>query len=293
MRFNIALLQIAPVQNNQDKNLEKGIQYCREAKMRGADLVLFPELWNIGFTPCPIDAAGMQAWESSAIDQQSQFFQEFVALARELKLNIAVTYLAKHAPKPQNTVSIINGQGEVVLNYAKTFICNFGREELLKPDPNRDDIGCDFNCDPGDSFDVCTLAGKEGEVKVGAMICADREFPEAATELMLKGAEVIVVPNSCQWDQIRSSLLQARAFENLLAIGMVNYPAPMANGHSQACTCVAWKDGVSAETVLVEAGKEEGVVLAEVDVSAIREFRQIESWRTEYRKEWRRRRFDD
>jgi predicted amidohydrolase len=290
MRFTIALLQIAPAGNKQDKNLEKGIQYCREAKMRGADLVVFPELWNIGFTPCPIDVAGMQTWESSAIDPQNEFFQKFVALARELKLNIAITYLAKHTPKPRNTVSIINGQGEVVLNYSKRFICNFGKEELIKPHPNRDDIGCDFNCDPGDSFEVSALAGKQGEVRVGAMICADREFPEAATELMMKGAEIIVVPNSCQWDQIRSSLLQARAFENLLAIAMANYPA---SGHSQACTCVAWKDSVSAETVLVEAGKEEGIVLAEVDVSAIREFRQIESWRMEYRKDWRRRRFDD
>jgi hypothetical protein len=79
---------------------------------------------------------------------------------------------------------------------------------------------------------------------------------------------VVVVPNSCQWDQIRSSLLHARAFENLLAIGMANYPAPMANGHSQACTCVAWKDGVSAETVLAEAGTDEGILLVEVECSA-------------------------
>ena len=194
MKFTIALLQIAPTQGNQDKNLEKGIRYCREAKMRGADLVVFPELWNIGFAACPIDTTGMRAWKASAIDQKDQFFQEFVALARELKLNIAITYLARHVPKPQNSVSIISGLGEVVLDYSKQFICDFGKEEFLKPHPNRDDIGCDFNCDPGDSFEVCTLVGRGGEVRVGAMICADREFPEAATELMLNGAEVIVVP---------------------------------------------------------------------------------------------------
>jgi predicted amidohydrolase len=180
----------------------------------------------------------------------------------------------------------INGRGEVVLNYSKRFICNFGTEELLKPYPNLYDIGCDFNCDPGDSFDVCPLAGKGSEVRVGAMICADREFPEAATELMIKGAEVIVVPNSCHWDRVRSSLLQGRAFENLLAIGMANYPAPMTNGHSQAYTCVAWKDGAPAETLLVEAGEDERIVLAEIDVSAIREFRRQESWRMDYRKIW-------
>jgi predicted amidohydrolase len=138
----------------------------------------------------------------------------------------------------------------VVLNYSKRFICNFGEEELLKAHPDRDDVGRDFNCDPGDSFEVCRLACKGGEIGVGAMICADREFPEAAAELMIKGAEIIMVPNSCDWDKLRSSLRQARAFENLLAIAMANYPAPMANGHSQAYTWVAWKGRASAETLL-------------------------------------------
>lgn len=165
---------------------------------------VFPELWNIGSTPCPLDAVARQAWEAFAINQKSHFFREFVGLARELNLNSALTYLEKHAPKPRNTVSIINGRGEIVLNYAKRFICNFGLEELLRPNPNLDDIdiGCDFNCDPGDSFGVCTLVGKAGEANVGAMICADREFPEAATALMIKGAEIIAVPNSCTWDKI-------------------------------------------------------------------------------------------
>ena len=286
MKLTLALLQIAPTQGDQTKNLEKGVRYCREAKLHGADLVVFPELWNIGFSPCPFDTEGRRTWEASAIDQTSRFFQAFVAVARELTISIALTYLEKHDPKPRNSVSIINGQGQIVLSYSKRFICSFGKEELLKPHPNREHIGCDFNCDPGDSFEVCTITGKNGAVRVGAMICADREFPEAATELMIKGAEIIVVPNSCDWEQVRSSLLQGRAFENLLAIAMVNYPTPMANGHSQAYTCVAWKGGVPAETLLVEAGEDEAIVLAEIDVSAIREFRCEEAWRMDYRKSW-------
>ena len=99
------------------------------------------------------------------------FVGMFAALARELSISIVITYLESHRPKPRNTVSIINSRGEVVLNYSKVFICDFGAEELLKP--NR-------NPHPGESFPVCTPMGAEGEVRVGAMICADREFPEAA-----------------------------------------------------------------------------------------------------------------
>ena len=79
------------------------------------------------------------------------------------------------------------------------------------------------------------------------MICADREFPGPATELMLNGAELIVVPNACTWDDIRTAGLKTRVFENLVGAALANYPAPAANGNSQACTCVAWKDAISRD----------------------------------------------
>ena len=44
-----------------------------------------------------------------------------------------------------------------------------------------------------------------GEVKVGAMICYDREFPESARIMMLKGAELILVPNACPMEINRLS----------------------------------------------------------------------------------------
>src|SRR5207253_7540009 len=132
----------------------------------------------------------------------------------------------------------------------------FGKYDLLKPNPNVDDIGCDVNCSPGESFDVCTLAGAEGEVNVGAMICADREFPEAATQLMLNGAELIVIPNACTWDDIRTAGLQTRAFENQVGLAMANYPGPR-SGRSQAHTCVAWtEDGTPQDTLLSIAGND-------------------------------------
>jgi predicted amidohydrolase len=284
VKFTIALLQILPFGADQDGNLEKGIEYCKKAKQLGADLALFPELWNIGFATCPPDEEGKLKWEASAIDRQSSFFQGFVRAARSLEINIALTYLEKYRPRPRNTVSIVDREGNVVLDYSKVFICDFGKEELLSEHPNLDAIGCDYNCTPGNTFEVCTLTGKEGKVQVGAMICADREFPEAATQLMLNGAELIVVPNSCSLDGIRSTLLKARAFDNLVGIGTANYPYPHDNGNSQAYTCVAWKGGAEQDTLMVRAGVEEGLLLAAFDVGEIREFRKQEAWRMDYRK---------
>lgn len=288
MRFTVALLQIAPHGKDQSRNLEKGVARCREAKSMGADLAVFPELWNMGFTQAPLTAEGRKLWAASAIDQRSDFFLSFAALAKELRMNIALTYLERHSPKPRNSVSILSCAGEVVLNYSKVFICDFGEAELLKPDPDPRDVGCDVNCSPGESFEVCVLSGAEGDVRAGAMICADREFPEPAHQLMLSGAELIVIPNACTWDELRTAGLKTRAFENLAGVAMVNYPRPVNNGASQAHTCVPWEmpwqDGAPKEMLIAKGGEQEEILLASFDMDEIREFRRFESWRMEYRR---------
>ena len=45
MRLKIAFLQLFPELNIED-NIEKGIRACREAKAKGADIVLFSEMWS-------------------------------------------------------------------------------------------------------------------------------------------------------------------------------------------------------------------------------------------------------
>lgn len=57
------------------------------------------------------------------------------------------------------------------------------------------DFDLEGACTPGDEFYVAALDTGRGTLEVGAMICFDREFPESARILMLKGAEVIPVPN--------------------------------------------------------------------------------------------------
>lgn len=281
MKFTVALLQVPPCGQDQSRNLAIGIEHCRRAKALGADLAVFPELWNVGHVLSVLD---QDAWINSAISRDSDFIQSFANVARELDFNIAITYLEKHDPLPGNSVAVIDRTGRIALEYSKVFICGFGRDEAAKSDARMEEIGCDVNCSPGDSFGVCRLAGSEGEVTVGAMICADREFPEPATELMRNGAELIIVPNACTWDEIRTAGLKTRAFENLVGIAMANYPLPFANGNSQAHTCIPWRDGRPVETQIAKAGEQEEVLLASFDIDEIHAFREAESWRLDYRR---------
>ncbi len=50
------------------------------------------------------------------------------------------------------------------------------------------------------------------------MICFDRDFPESARILMLKGAEIILVPNACLKTNIRLEQLKVRAYENVVSL---------------------------------------------------------------------------
>lgn len=48
MKLKIALLQLLPT-STLKKQLQKGIKECQKAHEEGADVVLFPEMWSIGY----------------------------------------------------------------------------------------------------------------------------------------------------------------------------------------------------------------------------------------------------
>lgn len=46
--MRLALLQLVSHGADREANLLAGVEACREAKNRDADLALFPEMWSIG-----------------------------------------------------------------------------------------------------------------------------------------------------------------------------------------------------------------------------------------------------
>lgn len=78
IKFKLAVLQIAPYGNEQNRNLAKDLQYCRNAKALGADLDVFPELWNVGSAQgLLLDRTEQRLWTGPAIDRHSTFFECF------------------------------------------------------------------------------------------------------------------------------------------------------------------------------------------------------------------------
>ena len=269
--ISVALLQMADCGDDQAANTAKGESYCRRASEMGADNALFPEMWSIGYTlPDPAQADGLAAWRAKAIGKDSPFVSHFRSLARELDMAIAVTYLERWDGPPRNAVSLIDRRGEIAMTYAKVHTCDFDREVLLTP---------------GDEFSVCALDTREGIVQAGAMICYDREFPESARVLMLKGAELILTPNACKLEANRLGQFRARAYENMVGVAMANYAAPRCNCRSVAFDGMGFDpDGKSRDMRIVQAGEDEGVYLAAFDMAEIRAYRERETWGNAYRK---------
>ncbi len=267
--LKIALLQITPCKTIED-NLKKGIEACEKAAELGADIALFPEMWSCGYD---IYERPVEVWQADAISPDSDFIKAFGFTAKRLNMAIGITFLERFEDSPRNTLTLFDRFGKKKFTYAKVHTCDFGVEKHLTP---------------GEEFFVCDLDTEKGIVKVGAMICYDREFPESARILMLKGAELILVPNACPMEINRLSQLRGRAYENMVAIATCNYPetVPDCNGGSSLFDGVAYLPELSGsrDTCCLLTDGKEGIYIAELDLDMLRAYRAEEVHGNAYRR---------
>ncbi len=270
--IRVAFLQLTAGATVED-NLRAGLEACREARDHGADIALLPEIWSHGYALADTDENGAaERWRDSALPEDSEFVRAHRELAAEIGLAIGLTFLEAHSEGPRNFLCLIDGSGEIVLRYAKVHTCEFTPERL---------------CAPGDGFSVATLQTEKGPLEVGAMICYDRENPESARILAIKGAELVLVPNACIIEEHRIAQMKTRAFENMLALAMTNYPDshPEGNGHSLGIVPMAFGlggekngQGRHQETLMLETGPEAGVYYCDFDLDEIRAYRENAIW---------------
>ncbi len=257
MEIKIAFIQILPGKDLSE-NFSLGKKACIEAKEKGADVALFPEMWSDGYYLPP----DQEETSKLAISRDSDFVNGFRDLAKELQMAIGITFLESHDQKPLNSVIFFDRNGNNILHYSKLHTCAFDAEIVLSE---------------GDDFRVADLDFGRGTVKFGSMICFDREFPESARILMLKGAELILAPNACPMEINRLSALRTRAYENMVAVATCNYPEgqPDCNGRSTLFDGVPWlRDQPGVRDMCVfEAPSEPGVYVATLDLDQLRAHR--------------------
>lgn len=256
MRVKIAFVQLLPGRDLSE-NLEIGKKACVTAKEKGADIVLFPEMWSEGYA-LPQNETELNRL---AINKDCDLINAFRELAGKLQMAVGITFLETNDPRPLNSILFFDRHGNEILHYSKLHTCAFDDEKVLSE---------------GDDFYVTDLDLEEGTVKIGSMICFDREFPESARILMLKGAELILAPNACPMEINRLSALRTRAYENMVAVATCNYPKgqPDCNGRSTLFDGVPWQQGEGSRDMCVfEAPETPGVYVAELDLDKLRKHR--------------------
>lgn len=246
MKLTISLAQIDIVLGDPEANLKKAEQWVAEAKRRGSDIIVFPEMWTTGFDWPRLKAlAGQQGDAVSAVAD----------LARRHQIWINGSMLAlDEGDRPANTSIMFDPDGGTVGTYRKIHLFGLMDEDRYLA--------------PGRS--LTTIETPWGQS--GLAICYDLRFAEMFRRYALDGAGLVFLP--AEWPHPRlahwQTLLRARAIENqMFMIGVNRVGSDEASrffGHSAIID--PWGDAV------VEAGESEILLTATIDTETVAHVRQ-------------------
>ena len=258
MLFKVAVLQKRSFANETAKNIDTVIANMERAAGNNADILLLPECFITGY--------GLPVENGNALADNSELINRLRTAAQKLQTGIVATAFTQGRARPQNSAFIIDKSGNILMKYSKVHTCDFADERCLES---------------GNEFKVCDFYG----VKIGVMICYDREYPESARILMLKGAEIILVPNDCGAMRPRVQALSTRAYENMTGIVMAN-PNGENQGNSCAFSPICWdRNGVCVDNTLFLADEmTEGLYYAVFDMEQLRSYREREMMGNTFRK---------
>ncbi len=199
----IAVAQLAPA-----ANLEIIDRTCRVLHQAGAELLLLPELANIGQVPS-FDRSFAREYARAAEALDGPFERTIAELARELGVYVAFGMAERHpvlAHAICNSAVILAPSGERIAVQRKLHLPGEERHYFAR----------------GDSIEV--VATDIGVLT--AQICYDLHIPEVARFAALQGAEVLLgLANIPHRDEIAhriEQLASVRAYENMQHVAIVN-----------------------------------------------------------------------
>jgi N-carbamoylputrescine amidase len=159
-------------------NLERAEKMIREAAARGAQVILIQELFEAPYFCIEQDA---RHFELATTIEDNPAIRKFQVLAQELGVVLPCSWFESANRAFYNSLAMIDADGSLLGVYRKSHIPNGpGYQEKTY-----------FN--PGDTgFRVWdTRYGR-----LGAGVCWDQWFPEAARSMALMGAELLLYPTA-------------------------------------------------------------------------------------------------
>ncbi len=239
--MRIALYQGTGVAGATAENIEIIREAAAEAATAGAELIVFPELFLTGYNlPDELRELAEPADGPAA--------KRIADICRNYAIAILYGYPEAADGLFWNSAQLFDRKGGGRGNYRKVH---------LAPGFERDLFAA------GDSFTVMTL----GELSIGALICYDVEFPEAARAEALQGADVIAVlsATSDRHPEVSRIMVPARAAENQLFVAFANRGGREGTLVYGGGSCIVGPDG----TDILRFGPEQRMTVVNLDLDAI------------------------
>ena len=209
-------------------NVNRVYQALAEARDAGADLLLLPEFWALGWDlPRVHDLADVPG---------EGLFAQMSGFAAEYGIGVLGTHACRTERGVTNRAALYGPDGALLASYDKMHL--FGL------------MGEDAHITAGDA----PVVAETPWGRLGLAVCFDLRFPELFRRLALDGAEVVLIP--AYWPAPRLDhwqlLLRARAVENQMIVAGVNRSAEP-GGLGFGYSAVVGPDG----RPVAEAGEEE------------------------------------
>jgi predicted amidohydrolase len=247
MPIMISLAQMDIQFGDPAANFATVTRMTEEARRRGSDTVIFPELWSTAY-----DLTHASRYASSLT---SDLFADLSALARRTGIYLLGSTLSLLGENQfGNTLTVFAPDGTLLADYSKIHLFRLMDEHQYLT--------------AGDKPVLVDLPFG----RAGLAICYDLRFPELFRGYALAGAEMIFLP--AEWPHPRLShwqtLIRARAIENQMFVFACNRVGRDARneffGHSMAVD--PWGE------ILAEGGESEELITLTADLSKVQEARR-------------------
>jgi len=154
--MKIAAAQISCALGDFNANLRKVRDFAELAKKSGAELIVFPEMIDTGYS-MPVIQEHAKKWSDGAVPDLRK-------IAKEISIGIVAGISDRDGNSIFNAQVLVNALGEVVAKYRKTHLVTA---------PPLDERVC---LSPGNEFVGC----KVGKFTIGLSICYDLRFPNSS-----------------------------------------------------------------------------------------------------------------
>lgn len=273
-KVTVAAVQMS-IPETPEKSVEKADKLVREAAAKGADIILLPELFENWYF---CQERRYDSYKLALSLEENPAVRHFKGVASELGVVLPISFFERDNTVLYNSLAMIDADGEILGVYRKTHIPDdhFYQEK--------------FYFTPGNTgFKVWDT--KFG--RIGAGICWDQWFPEAARCMALMGAELLLYPTAIGSEPIIECdsmphwrrCMQGHSAANLMPViaanrvGIERVTPDEDNSHQSSSLTFYGSSFITDGTgeLLQSADRESDcVILQELDLDAIAELRM--SW---------------